>query len=413
MNIFTWIILAILVGLFVLDAVAALLNLNSSGRCMPDELNDVYDKETYRKLREYTAANTRFGLVDSTFDLFVLVAFWFAGGFEYLDHAVRSLRWGPVPSGLLYLGALVAGRMLLSIPFDIYRTFRIEQRFSFNNMTAKIYIADQIKGLVLSVLLGGPVLAAILALFVNAGPHAWIYVWAVVAAFILVMAYAAPAIIMPLFNKFEPLEEGNLRRAILDYARTNHFPIAGLFVMDGSKRSTKANAFFTGFGSTKKIVLFDTLINNHTVDELVAVLAHEIGHFKHRHVIQHLVVAVLNIGLFLFLASLFMGSPTLHSAFGVHTVSVYCGLALFMVIYSPLSQITSVLAGFQSRAHEFDADRFAAETTRHPDSMISALKKLSKDNLSNPTPHPLAVILHHSHPPVLQRIEAIRAVAIP
>jgi len=413
MNVFTWIILAVLVGLYLLDTVAALLNLKSTGKKMPDEFNDVYDAETFRKLQEYTATNTRFGLINSAFDLLVLVMFWLAGGFEHLDHAVRSLHWSIIPTGLLFMAALVVGHRLLSIPFDIYHTFRIEQRFGFNKMTPGIYIADQIKGIILTVLLGGPILAAILALFAHSGPYAWLYVWVVVTAFILVMAYAAPAIIMPLFNKFTPLEEGSLRRAILEYCGANNFPLAGLYVMDGSKRSTKANAFFTGFGSTKKIVLFDTLINNHTVDELVAVLAHEIGHFKHRHVIQHLVVAILNIGLFLFLASLFMGSPALHAAFGVHTVSVYCGLSLFMVIYAPLSQITSILAGFQSRAHEFDADRFAAETTRQPDTMINALKKLSKDNLSNPVPHPLTVILHHSHPPVLQRIEAIRAVAMP
>jgi STE24 endopeptidase len=182
--------------------------------------------------------------------------------------------------------------------------------------------------------------------------------------------------------------------------------------MDSSKRSTKSNAFFTGFGRTKKIVLFDTLINNHTVDELVAVLAHEVGHFKHRHIIQHLALSILNIGLFLFLASFLIESPVLHEAFGIHTVSVWCGLAIFLVIYGPLSQVLSVLTGFQTRAHEYDADRFAVETTHHPEAMIDALKKLSKSNLSNLAPHPLTVVLHHSHPPVLKRIEAIRAVAV-
>ncbi len=412
MNVFTWIILAVIAGFATLDAVAALLNLKSLGKAMPGEFKGIYDEEAYRKLQEYTAVNTRFSLVDSGFDLLVLVAFWLAGGFGYLDQAVRALHWGIVPTGLVYIAALGVGRMLLSIPFDIYHTFGIEQRFGFNNTTARLYIADRIKGLALTVALGGPILAVILALFQHAGPHAWFYVWLVIAAFMLVMAYAAPAIIMPMFNKFQPLEEGDLRRAILEYGKANQFPIAGLFVMDGSKRSSKANAFFTGFGSTKKIVLFDTLIRNHTVDELVAVLAHEVGHFKHRHVIQHIAISILNIGLFLFLASLFLGSLTLHEAFGVHTVSVWCGLALFAVVAGPLGQITSVLSGFLTRAHEFDADRFAVVTTRHAEAMIDALKKLSKDNLSNPAPHPLSVALHHSHPPVLQRIEAIRAVPI-
>jgi STE24 endopeptidase len=411
-NILTWIILAVIVGFTILDAVAALLNLNSLGRTVPVEFKDVYYEEDYRKLRKYTAVNTRFSLVDSAFDLLVLILFWFAGGFEYLDHAVRALHWWVVPAGLVYIAVLSAGRMLLSIPFDVYHTFGIEQRFGFNNTTARVYIADRVKGLALSVALGGPVLAVVLALFQHAGPHAWIYIWAIVTVFMLVMAYAAPAVIMPMFNKFQPLEEGDLRRAIMEYGRANRFPIAGIFVMDGSKRSTKANAFFTGFGSTKKIVLFDTLIRNQTVDELVAVLAHEVGHFKHRHVIQHIGLGILNIGLFLFLASLFMGSPALHAAFGVHTVSVYCGLALFMVVFSPLSRITSVATGFLTRAHEFDADRFAVETTRRADAMINALKKLSKGNLSNPSPHPLSVALHHSHPPTLKRIEAIRSVPV-
>ena len=412
-NVFTWIILAAITGLYCLDTVAALLNQKSLGATMPDAFKDFYDTESYRKLREYTAASTRFGLVDSTFDLLVLVVFWFAGGFEFLDRAVRALHWGVVPTGLVYMAALGAGRTLLSIPFDAYHTFGIEQRFGFNKTTARIYITDRIKGLALSVVLGGPVLAVVLALFQHAGPHAWIYVWATVSAFMLAMAYAAPAIIMPMFNKFTPIEEGDLRSAILEYGRENQFPIAGLFVMDGSKRSTKSNAFFTGFGATKKIVLFDTLIANHTVDELVAVLAHEVGHFKHRHVIQHILLSILNTGVFLFLASLFMSSPALHEAFGVSQVSVWCGLALFMVVFTPLSEITSVAIGFLTRAHEFDADRFAVETTGHPDAMIHALKKLSRGNLSNPSPHPLMVALHHSHPPVLQRIEAIRAVAMP
>lgn len=413
MNAFTWIILGAIVALHLLDTAAELLNLKSLGAVMPDAFKDFYDAESYRKLREYTAASTRFGLVDSTFDLLVLVIFWFAGGFEFLDHAVRSLHWSMVPTGLAYMGALMAGRMLLSIPFDLYHTFGIEQRFGFNKTTARVYIADRVKGLALSVALGGLVLAVVLGLFQHAGPHAWIYVWATVSAFMLAMAYAAPAIIMPMFNKFTPLEEGDLRRAILEYGRENRFPIAGLFVMDGSKRSTKSNAFFTGFGATKKIVLFDTLIANHTVDELVAVLAHEVGHFKHRHVIQHILLSILNIGVFLFLASLFMGSPALHGAFGVRQVSVWCGLALFMVVFTPLSEITSVAIGFLTRAHEFDADRFAVQTTRHADAMIDALKKLSRGNLSNPSPHPLVVALHHSHPPVVRRIEAIRAIELP
>lgn len=378
---------------------------------MPPSLKGLYDEESYSKLREYTAANTRLDMLSSAFDLAVLAIFWFGGGFEYLDRVVRSFQWGPVVSGLVYLGALACGRMILSMPFEIFSTFGIEQRFGFNKTTPRMYVTDSIKGVVLSIVLGGPILAAILGLLEHGGPRAWLYCWAVVAGFLLVMVYVAPAVILPLFNKFTPLEEGDLRKAIIDYGKANRFPIADISVMDGSRRSTKANAFFTGFGATKRIVLFDTLINNHTKDELVAVLAHEVGHFKHRHIIQHLVLTILNVGLLLFLASILVHQPALHQAFGVRTVSVYCGLALFLIIYTPLSRLTSILIGFQTRAHEFDADRFAVNTTGHAAAMADALRKLVKSNLSHPAPHPLSVILYDSHPPAVARIAAIQALA--
>jgi len=411
MPLFTWIILAAIVAFYLLDTLTAFLNLKTLHHSASADSDGIYDDETYRKLLDYTAVNTRFGIIHSTFDLLVLLTFWLTGGFELLDRAVRALHWSPVPTGLVFIGALGFAKMLLSIPFDIYHTFIIEKRFGFNNTTRAVFLADQLKGLLLAVLLGAPFLAVVLALFQYGGPHVWLGVWGIVTAFMLLMAYVAPAVIMPLFNKFEPLEEGALRDSILEYGSANRFPIAGLFVMDGSKRSAKSNAFFTGFGSTKKIVLFDTLIRNHTVGELVAVLAHEVGHFKHRHVIQHMLLGILNIGLILFLASVFIHQPALHAAFGVSAVSVWCGLTLFMVVYLPASRIITVAMGFLSRAHEFDADRFAVETTRQAGAMIDALKKLSKNNLSNPVPHPLAVILYHSHPPVLQRIAAIRALS--
>jgi len=314
-NVFTWIILAAIVAFHLLDTIAAFLNLQALKNSAPADSDGIYDEETYRKLLPYTAANTRFGIIRSTFDLLVLLTFWLAGGFEALDRAVRALHWSPVPTGLVFIGVLGLAKMLLSLPFDVYRTFVIEKRFGFNNTTAAVFMADEFKGLLLAVILGAPFLATVLALFQYGGPHIWLGVWGIVAAFMLLMAYVAPAVIMPLFNKFEPLGEGALRDSILEYGSANRFPIAGIFVMDGSKRSAKSNAFFTGFGATKKIVLFDTLICNHTVGELVAVLAHEVGHFKHRHVILHMLLGILNIGLILFLASVFIRQPALHVAF--------------------------------------------------------------------------------------------------
>ncbi len=309
------------------------------------------------------------------------------------------------------MGGLWFGHWLINLPFDLYDTFSIEQRFGFNKMTPALFVADQIKSLLLTGVIGGGVLAILLALFQQSGPATWLYAWGFTSVLLFVFAYIAPAVILPLFNKFTPLEDGELKTAILDYGKSHAFSIAGLFVMDGSKRSTKSNAFFTGFGRTKKIVLFDTLIANHTVDELVAVLAHEIGHYKLRHILQHLAVAVANIGVFLFLAAHFIQARGLFDAFRVESMSAYAGLALFLVFYNPLSRALSIVRGFQTRRHEFQADRFASETTHHPQAMIDALKKLSKSNLSNLAPHPLCVVLYHSHPPVLQRIAAIQALA--
>jgi STE24 endopeptidase len=224
---------------------------------------------------------------------------------------------------------------------------------------------------------------------------------------LILMVYAAPALILPLFNKMTPLEDGELRREIMACAERLGFPLAEISVMDGSRRSTKANAFFTGIGGTKRVVLFDTLVKNHTTEELVAVLAHEIGHYKLRHIVQHIVAAILNIGIFLFLAQWLIGWPALYAAFGVRQPSIYVGLALFLVLYGPLSRVLGIVRGAQSRRHEFAADRFAAEVTGLPHALGEALKKLSRNNLGNLSPHRLHVVLYHSHPPVLERVRAL------
>lgn len=406
-----WIILVSLVGLYLLDAVAGFLNSRSLKRTLPDEFRGVYDEAEYRRLLDYTAVTTRFEFVTSTFNLAVLLLFWFCGGYDFLDQLVRVRHFDPIRTGLLFMGALWLGHWLTNLPFDLYGTFVIEQKFGFNKTTPQTFVADQIKSLALTAVLGGGLLAIVLALFEHGGPLVWLYAWVVTSVILFAFVYLAPAIILPLFNKFEPLEDRELKSAILEYGKSHDFPIAGVFVMDGSRRSTKSNAFFTGLGRMKKIVLFDTLIANHSVDELVAVLAHEIGHYKLRHIVQHIAAAIVNIGIFLFLAAYFIQSRALFDAFGVREPSVYCGLALFMIFYNPLGRVLSVARGYQTRRHEFQADRFAAKTARNPKAMIDALKKLSKSNLSNLSPHPLHVVLYHSHPPVLRRIEAIQALA--
>jgi STE24 endopeptidase len=261
--------------------------------------------------------------------------------------------------------------------------------------------------MLLSIILGGPLLAGILAFFEYAGEAAWLYCWLVIIIYMIVIQFIAPAWIMPLFNKFTPLAEGELKTAIFSYARSIQFPLKNVFVMDGSKRSSKSNAFFTGFGKNKRIVLFDTLIAQHTVPELVAVLAHEMGHYRKKHIVQGMLISILQTGIMLYLLSFFISYQGLFDAFYMHQASVYAGLIFFGMLYSPIDFFISLAIQELSRKNEFQADKFSVETTHNPDAMIDALKKLSVHNLSNLLPHPFYVFLNYSHPPVLKRIEAI------
>jgi STE24 endopeptidase len=412
-NLLFWIILAANVGMYLLDTLANRLNLRALKPELPAQFEGIYDREKYRRFLAYTAATANFERVEATWELALLLGFWLLGGYDLLDRAVRSLHAGFIVTGLLYLGALYFGNWLLGLPLEIYETFRIEERFGFNRTTPATFAGDQAKSVLLTAILGGGVLAIVLAILQHGGNAAWLYAWAVAAALLIVMVYAAPALILPLFNKMTPLEDGELRREIMACAERLGFPLAEISVMDGSRRSTKANAFFTGIGGTKRVVLFDTLVKNHTTEELVAVLAHEIGHYKLRHIIQHIAAAILNIGVFLFLAQWLIGWPGLYQAFGVRQPSIYAGLALFLVLYGPLSRLLGIVRGAQSRRHEFDADRFAAESTGLAHALGDALKKLSRNNFGNLSPHPLHVVLYHSHPPVLERVRALEAMQAP
>lgn len=408
MNIYAIIILAAILAEFILSVAANSLNLKSLRKTLPEEFEGVYDEDTYAKSQKYTRENTRFGFIAGTFNLAVLITFWFAGGFNWLDQWARSFGYGEIVTGLTFIGALVIGRSLLSLPFSIWSTFVIEERYGFNKTDAKTFVSDLVKGLLLSVLIGAPLLAGIIAFFAYGGPWAWVWAWLAVTAFSLIMQYVAPTWIMPLFNKFEPLEDGELRQAIEEYADKVDFPLQGVYVMDGSKRSSKSNAFFTGFGKNKRIALFDTLIEKHTTDELVAVLAHEIGHYKKKHIVKNMVISVLHTGIMFALLSVFLQVPGLFDAFYMDQMSVYAGLLFFGLLYSPVESILGIFMQILSRKHEYEADRYAADTIEKPEEMVHVLKKLSKDNLSNLTPHPFYVFLNYSHPPVLRRIEEIR-----
>ncbi len=408
MNIFSIIILVTLGVDFILNLAADLFNIKSLNTGLPDEFKGIYDEETYEQSQEYTKVNTRFGILTSTFNLAVLLVFWFAGGFNWLDQIVRSWSLGEIWTGLAYIGILILAKMILSLPFSIYSTFVIEERFGFNKTTPKTFVMDMLKGLGLGIVLGGPLLAGILAFFIYVDQFAWLYAWAAVTVFTLVIQFIAPRWIMPLFNKFEPLEEGGLRQKINDYAGKVKFKMEGIYVMDGSKRSAKSNAFFTGFGKNKRVALFDTLIEKHSEDELVAVLAHEIGHYKKKHIIKNMVTGILQTGVMFLLLSIFLNAAGLYEAFYMEQASVYAGLIFFGLLYAPVEMILSIFMQMLSRKHEFEADAYAAATFA-AEPMVAGLKKLSKDNLSNLTPHPFYVFLNYSHPPALERIEAIRS----
>jgi len=407
MNFIAIIILVTIFAEFILILISDLLNLRMLQIELPDPFRGWYNPDRYRKSQEYLRVNTRFGWIISFFDLLVVLIFWFGKGFPLLDRWVQAYHQGPVITGMIFIGILAVIKVVLSLPFSIYSTFVIEERFGFNKTTWSTFVKDLVKGLFLAVIMGGPLLAGILAFFEYAGTGAWLYCWIAVALYMLAVQYIAPTWIMPLFNKFTLLEEGELKQAIFSYARSIDFSLDNVFVMDGSKRSEKTNAFFTGFGKHRRIVLFDTLIKQHKVSELVAVLAHEMGHYKKKHIQKTVIIGIAQMGVMFFLLSLFISYQGLFDAFYMDKKSIYAGLIFFGLLYSPVELFTGVLIQMLSRKNEYEADKFSVETTKDQSSMVNALKKLSVHNLSNLLPHPMYVFLNYSHPPVLKRIEVI------
>lgn len=406
------VIFCTLILTFLLKVTADVLNLSASRSDIPGEFKDVFQPDSYGRSQEYLRSTTMFSLAEAAFDLVLLLVFWFAGGFEMLDRFVRGFGYGDIPGGVLYIGTLMFLQFTAALPFGIYRTFVIEERFGFNKTTPAVFAGDTLKSFLLAVFLGVPSLVLLLSFFSYAGPIAWIWAWGAFMLFSLLFQYVAPTWIMPVFNRFEPLGEGNLKEAILEYAARTGFPLAGIFVIDGSKRSSKANAFFTGFGRRKRIALFDTLIASHTVDELVAVLAHETGHFRKKHVLVTLVLGMLNLGVMFYLLSLFMNNRQLFDAFFMTDVSVYGSLVFFMLLYTPAEFMLAIVLQMLSRRHEYEADAYAVSTCPNGEALAEALKKLSRSNLSNLTPHPFYVFLNYSHPPVIDRIRRIRQLAV-
>ena len=404
-------------ALWKLEFAATLLNLKAFPEKVPKALEGLMDDAKLQQAREYLQVNARFGILQSTVSLVILVVFWSVGGFGWLDHLARSFSDSLVVSGLIFLSLLMLGQSLLGLPFSIYDTFVIEQKFGFNRATPATFIMDRIKGLALGAIIGLPLGAAVLWIFGNVA-NAWLWAWIVVTSFQLILTYLAPSLIMPLFNKFTPMPDGELKQEIEALGVRCGFPLTGVFIMDGSKRSSKANAFFTGLGKQKKIALFDTLVEKSSQPELLGVLAHEIGHFRCGHIKQRLAVGILQTAVIFYLLGL-ATDPTgkfarvLFDAFGVAQISPHVGLVLFSILLEPVSKLLGVLANAWSRRHEFEADAYAAKVTGDGTSLGEALKKMTADHLSHPSPAALRVWLDYSHPPLIQRLSALQTTGSP
>ena len=403
-----YVILGILVVQYLVHQYLEYLNAKRFKSTLPPELADVFDENEYQKSQQYKQTNYKFGVISDGFSLVLTICFLSFGGFEWVDQLTRSITDKPIPMALIFFGIIMLGSSILGLPFSYYRTFVIEEKYGFNKTTKSIFLSDKLKGGILTIILGGGILQMFTPLDLATGPNFWIYAWIMVGVVILFINLFYSRLIVPLFNKQTPLQEGSLKSAIENYAQKVGFELQNIFVIDGSKRSTKANAYFSGFGKEKRITLFDTLINDLSEDEIVAVLAHEVGHYKRKHIIVNLIVSLSTTGLTLFILSLFINHPEISLAIGVSTPSFHAALVGFALLYSPISEITGLIMNYLSRKFEFQADDFA-KTTFAASPLVSSLKKLSKKSLSNLTPHPAYVFVHYSHPPLVERIRNLKA----
>lgn len=386
---------------------ADVANLRALRTAPPPELAALYDDARYARGQEYTRVRTYLGIVTSTVHLLALLLFWWSGGFGWWDRWTRALGWSEIPTGLMFLAGLMVASGVIGLPFRWYATFVIEARYGFNRATQATFWRDLLVGMVLAASVGGVAVAAVLWLFQTAGAGAWLWCWAALTAWTVLLQYVAPTWIMPLFNRFTTLPEGALRDGLLALAARLDFPMAGVWVIDGSRRSSKANAFFTGFGARKRIALFDTLLATLSPDEIVAVVAHEIGHYKRHHVQWGLALAILQLGLLCGAWALLLHLPELSQLLFIDTASVHAALILFALLSTPLDLPIAYLGNARSRRQEYEADRFAADALHTGTALASGLKRLAADTLTNLTPHPLYVALHYSHPPLRERIRAL------
>ena len=413
MNIFLAIIVGTIIFEYVLSFVSRQLNLKSLTTVLPKEFIGFYDENKYAQSQNYTRINSKFENISSSFNFILILVVIYFGLFNILDQYARSFEYPPIITGLIFFCIITIVVDILSTPFNLYSIFVIEKEFGFNKSTPKIYIMDKLKSYFLLLILGVPLISLILYFFEET-VNAWLYVWGLMSLLSVIMPKIYTQFIAPMFNKFTPLEDGNLKDLITNYANDVNFPLTEIYVVDGSKRSTHSNAYFTGLGKNKRIVLFDTLLDDHTNEEILTILAHEVGHYKKKHIIKNIIISIFHSGLMLYILDLFITMPDLHRAFGMTASepSVYAGLIFFALLYAPIELVFSIIFNIISRKHEFEADKFSALTLNNTSHMISGLKNHTVKNLVNLTPHPFPVLLSYSHPPVLDRIYALEKLNI-
>lgn len=403
------ILITILLIKFVIDSVLNHINARHFNDTLPNDVSDVYEINEYQKSQTYKRTNHNFSKITSLFSLITTLLFFFFNGFSIVDEIARGFSNNIIIITLIFFGIIIVGSDIISIPFSLYKTFVIEEKFGFNKTTKKIFFLDKIKGLLMTIILGGSILSIITWFYEFTGNYFWIYSWLLISSFSVFLNMFYSKLIVPLFNKQTILEEGDLKNDIIKYVNSVGFKAHDIYVLNGSKRSTKANAYFSGFGNQKRITLYDTLINDLENDEIVAVLAHEVGHYKRKHIFYNLTLSIILTGFALFVLSLFIKTPVLSLALGVSLPSFHIGLIAFGILYSPVSQILGIFMNYMSRKFEYQADNYA-KNTFSASPLISSLKKLSKNSLSNLTPHYLYVFFHFSHPTLLERIKNLKKI---
>ncbi|MDP4223804.1 MAG: M48 family metallopeptidase [Bacteroidota bacterium] len=402
-NVVFFLIIFIPVTGFILERYLEYLNATMRSEKLPVKLKGICDEEEYRKTQLYEKDNKKLSFWSSSFNLAVILAMIIASGFAFVDNIARSLGGNNVVISLIFFGIIGFASDLINLPFSWYDTFVIEKKYGFNTMTIMTFITDHIKSWFIAIIVGIPVLGLITWLYYRIGKEFWLYAWGLITIFSVLINLFYSNLIVPLFNKQIPLEAGPLREKIEEFAGKTGFRLKNIYVINGSKRSTKANAYFSGFGPKKRIVLFDTLMKEFSDEEIVAILAHEVGHYRKKHVLRGLVLSFILTGLMLFLFSVIVDSPMLSSAMGAKTPSFHLGLIVFGILYSPLSLMIGLATNYMSRKNEFEADRFVRENY-NKGALAESLKKLSVKNLSNMMPHPAYVFFHYSHPPLLARL---------